>query len=164
MSDATVSTPMKFPAKVALGAYITSLNIGLTATLIAAWPGTPAMALPAETRYLICAATAGALGSYIHLATSFIDYAGRDRLSTSWAWWYLLRPWIGSALALVVYFVLRAGFIAGPADATGAINPYGVASVCALSGMFSHQATQKLRELFENICSVRKDSRAGASE
>lgn len=151
---------MKFAAKVALGAYITSLNAGLTAALIATWPGTETLAVAAETRYLICAATAGALGSYIHLATSFIDYAGRERLTTSWAWWYVLRPWIGSALALVVYFVLRAGFIAGPADATQAVNPYGVASVCALSGMFSPQATEKLRELFENICSVQKNREA----
>jgi hypothetical protein len=147
---------MPFSLKLSLGIYITASILGLIAAIVALWPGAadgPIEVTP-EAQYLLCAAAAGALGSYIHLATSFIEHAGRGRLTASWSWWYFLRPWIGSALALVVYFVVRAGLIAGPADTTAAVNPYGVAALAALSGMFSHQATAKLRNLFENICAV----------
>lgn len=140
--------------RVALGIYVGVLNFALMGVIIALWPvaGVP------ESRYLLCAAASGALGSYIHLATSFVEHAGRRRLLSSWAWWYVLRPWIGSALALVVYFVLRAGLIAGASESGTAMNPYGVAAISALSGMFSAQATNKLREIFENICAVERRS------
>ena len=61
-----------------------------------------------------------------------------------------MRPFIGSALAVIVYFVLRGGLIAGEAGA-GNVSPYGVAAMAALAGMFSKQATDKLREVFENL-------------
>ncbi|MGH9631444.1 MAG: hypothetical protein ACRD7E_24330, partial [Bryobacteraceae bacterium] len=75
--------------------------------------------------------------------------------TSSWAWWYFLRPWIGAALALVVYFVIRAGLITGAGEAaTANLNPYGIASLAALSGMFSRQATEKLKDVFENVCAT----------
>lgn len=154
---------MPAPLKAAVAAYIAALNLALIMLLVKVWPvalttATGASYLSPEGRYLITAAAAGALGSYIHLATSFVDYAGNRSLVQSWAWWYFLRPSIGAALALVVYFVLRAGLVTGAGDsATANLNPYGVAAVAALSGMFSKQATEKLRDVFEHICATQKD-------
>jgi hypothetical protein len=138
--------------KTVIAAYIAALNLLLIAGLIGIWPGASLINVPADIRFLITAALAGALGSCIHLATSFVSYAGHSSLHRSWAVWYLLRPGIGAALALVVYFALHAGLVGGSGEA--ALNPYGVASVAALSGMFSKQATEKLREIFENICAT----------
>ena len=151
---------MAMPLKAAVAVYIVALNLSLIALLIRVWPVALTTAGAAvwspEGRFLIIAAAAGALGSYIHLATSFVDYAGKRTLLQSWGWWYFLRPSIGAALALVVYFVLRAGLISGSGEAaTANLNPYGVASVSALAGMFSKQATEKLREVFENICATK---------
>jgi hypothetical protein len=146
---------MNFRLKLSIAAYIAALNIILVTALIYVWPGAgSADTVLQERRYMMIAVIAGALGSYIHLATSFVEHAGRKVLETTYAWWYFLRPMVGSALALMVYFVLRAGLISGSADGGGAANPYGVAAMSGLSGMFSRQATEKLREIFENVCAV----------
>jgi hypothetical protein len=101
-----------------------------------------------DERLFFLVIVAGGLGSFIHAATSFADYVGNRKLTTSWAWWYVLRPFIGITLALICYFVARAGFMTGGA---GDVNPYGIASLAALAGMFSKQATDKLEEIFGTI-------------
>ncbi len=151
MPDQTPAVPMRMALKLVVGGYIGCLNVLLICALVRVWPGQGSESQ--EARYLLTTALAGALGSFIHLATSFVDYAGKKSLTESWAWWYFLRPGIGAALAVVVYFVVRAGLIS-PGEAS--LNPYGVASVAALSGMFSKQATDKLQETFENICATKK--------
>jgi len=115
-----------------------------------------------ETRNLWLAISAGALGSYIHLATSFVDFAGNRRLAKSWIWWYLLRPFIGASLALLVYVGIRAGLITASTSASTALSPYGIAAIAGLTGMFSKQATDKLREVFENFFKAAPAARADA--
>jgi hypothetical protein len=106
---------------------------------------------------------AGALGSLIHSITSFADYVGNRRLSKSWIWWLVLRMPVGVALALLFYLVLRGGLIvpslpggSGAANSTQLLNPYGVAGISALTGMFSKQATDKLREIFDTVFRTRE--------
>jgi len=102
---------------------------------------------------------AGALGSYIHLTTSFTDYLGNRQFVSSWKWWYVLRPFIGSALAVIVYCAVRGGLISGGAGA-GDLSPYGVTALAGLAGMFSKQATDKLKEVFEDLFKAEKPPRA----
>ena len=154
------------------GIYLIVLNLALIYILLKIWPGKMPLGteesqvallwngwltlhLPLETRYLLIVAVAGALGSYIHLATSFADYLGNRRLVWSWGWWYVLRPFIGMALALILYFVVRGGLITGAGGADD-LSPYGVAAIAGMSGMFSKQATDKLREVFENLFKTEK--------
>lgn len=103
-----------------------------------------------DARLILLVICTGALGSYVHATTSFVSYVGNRRLLFSWAWWYLLRPFIGMALALIFYFVIRGGLLATSAS-TEHISPFGIAAVAGLVGMFSKQATDKLRELFDNL-------------
>jgi hypothetical protein len=113
-----------------------------------------------EVRLLLIALLAGALGSYIHAATSFADYVGNRKLSGNWVWWYLLRPFIGMTLALIFYFVVRGGFIspsAGGAD----MNPFGIAAMAGLVGMFSKQAIDKLNEVFISLFGSKGDDKRG---
>ena len=147
---------MRSSMRIVIAAYIAAMNLLLIGGMIAVWPGGVPLAVPTDIRFLITAALAGALGSFIHLSTSFVSYVGTGSLQQSWALWYFLRPGIGAALALVVYFALHAGLVSGAGDTSAAaLNPYGVAAVAALSGMFSKQATEKLREIFENICATK---------
>lgn len=148
------------------GIYLTLLNLLLLYVLLRLWPGQvplkaehltvkliPGLWEPdvwTEVRYLALVAITGALGSYIHLATSFADYLGNRQFVSSWKWWYVLRPFIGSALAVIVYVAARGGLVSGGAGA-GDLSPYGVTALAGLSGMFSKQATDKLREVFENM-------------
>jgi hypothetical protein len=60
------------------------------------------------------------------------------------------------------YLVLRGGLIvpslpSGRAtDTTLLLNPYGIAAISALAGMFSKQATDKLREIFDTLFRTRE--------
>ncbi|MGH9401273.1 MAG: hypothetical protein ACRD2P_04105 [Terriglobia bacterium] len=161
----------------AFGMYLILLNLLLLYLLLRLWPDqvgssfkTEAhsftliphlwvVSLWPEIQFLALVAVAGGLGSYIHLATSFADYLGNRQFVKSWMWWYALRPFIGSALAVIVYFAARGGLIAGTSGA-GDLSPYGVAGLAGLAGMFSKQATDKLREVFENLFRTEKPPRA----
>jgi len=158
--NVVVSDPMKSLHKVAIAFWMAALNVALTWGLVQFGPGNNPFWGPIniETRFLLITVSAGALGSCIHLATSFVNTAGGGKLMAGWVWWYALRPGIGAALALVVYFVIRAGLIAGAGDAaTASMNPHGVAAVASLSGMFAKQATEKLKEVSEQVLATHKD-------
>ncbi len=111
---------------------------------------------PLETRLILLVLLVGAIGSYVHAASSFVDYLGNRTMVSSWVWWYLLRPFIGMMLALIFYFVFRGGFITGGINTGGEsaanfINPFGIAAMAALVGMFSKVATDKLNEVFVTL-------------
>ncbi len=124
---------------------------------------TPSMAL------LLLVVLTGMLGSLVHAATSFTDFVGNRRFYVSWTAWYLLRPVVGASLAVLLYFAVRGGFLSDGAQSSS-INPYGIAAIAGLAGLFSKQATDKLREVFETLFHVsstagdaqRKDDLANA--
>jgi hypothetical protein len=102
-----------------------------------------------ETRLVLLVLFAGALGSYIHAIKSLVDYIGNQTAKESWFWFYATRPFVGMALALIFYAVIRGGFLAGtPADAKS-VNPFGVVALAGLVGMFADKASQKLSEVFD---------------
>jgi hypothetical protein len=93
---------------------------------------------------------AGALGSFVHVATSFGDFVGNEKLSGNWIWWYILRPFVAMALAAIFYFVVRGGFLSAGAE-PDSLNMYGIAAIAGMVGMFSKQATDKLGEVFDTM-------------
>ena len=130
--------------------------------LLAVWPDDPpvkaaapvkilwqraTVQLSGNDRLMLVAMLTGVIGSLIHVMTSFADFAGNRRLARSWLPWYALRPVIGMGLALFFYLVMRAGLLSAQTS-PGEINPFGVAAVSGLAGMFSKQATDKLSETF----------------
>jgi len=155
-----------------LGLFLIVLCVIVISFLIALWPsmvtavqssGTKVgmahfswfgkkLTLSADAALLLAVVLVSGVGSFVHAATSFSDYVGNRELRTSWIWWYLLRALVGSSLALVFYFAVRGGFFTG--TSTKDINPYGIAAVAGLVGLFSKQATDKLRELFDTAFHV----------
>lgn len=116
------------------------------------WTFKPAL----ETRLILLVMLVGAIGSYVHAASSFVDYLGNRTFISSWGWWYLLRPFIGMMLALLFYFVFRGGFVTaginqGGDAAASFINPFGIAALAGLVGMFSKVAADKLNEVFVTL-------------
>jgi len=91
---------------------------------------------------------AGAAGSFIHSAGSFINFVGNKQLKVTWFWWYILRPFIGMVIAMLFFIIFRAGLLTGTKVDE---NPYGFLALCALAGMFSDMATLKLKEIFEGL-------------
>jgi hypothetical protein len=154
---------------VALGLYLVSISILLVYLIFGFWPtyeldGSIAtrdstitllgsavrFTASIEVRLILLVLVSAALGSYVHAATSFADFVGNRRLSSSWVWWYVLRMFIGASLALIFYFALRGGLLTAGAGASN-ISPFGVTAVAAMVGLFSKQATDKLSEVFDTL-------------
>jgi hypothetical protein len=154
-----------------LGIYFLCLSALTFYVLIATWPVVESgnkfnkphvfgleLTASGDARLLIMVVAAGALGSLVHCLTSFADYVGNRKLNKSWVWYFILRTPIGISLALVFYLVLRGGLVAptGGQNAQGGmlLNPYGLAAIAAMAGMFSKQATDKLSEVFDTLFQV----------
>jgi len=104
-----------------------------------------------EVQLLLLVIVAGALGSYLHAIRSLTTYLGNQTAVASWFWFYVTRPFVGMALAVVFYATIRGGFVAGsPADVKS-VNPFGVFAIAALVGMFADKAGNKLAEIFDAL-------------
>jgi hypothetical protein len=151
-------------AELLLGLFLLLLGLVLISFMVALWPAVQAAASDATSKpihwfgwkykptpdaaLLILVILVSALGSYVHTAISFTDYVGEGKLKRSWLWWYVLRLFVGTSLAVIFYFSIRGGFFAGSTNSED-INPYGIAAVAGLVGLFSKQATDKLNEVFD---------------
>lgn len=159
--------PVSFRGTLALGMMLTLLLLASLYAMIAIWPAVDAATTdppapapitlfgfawqPAgEVALLMLVTFASALGGSLHAAISFTDYVGNRRLTTSWIWWYVLRVLLGTALAVLFYFALRGGLFSANTS-TDNINPFGIAALAGLVGLFSKQATDKLREIFDTM-------------
>jgi hypothetical protein len=92
----------------------------------------------------------GALGSYVHGASSFVAFTGNRQFMSSWTWWYLLRPLIGSALAVIGYFLLAGGYISAVGTDTNNLLKIGVMAA-GLIGLYEEQACVKIGEIFDAL-------------
>src|SRR5690606_20582994 len=103
-----------------------------------------------ETSMFVVVMAAGALGAVVHVLRSFYWYVGNRALRRSWLVMYLLLPFVGALLGLIVYLVLRGG-LTTPAGGASDINPYGVSAIAALVGLFSRETSEKLRGVFTTL-------------
>jgi hypothetical protein len=138
---------------------LTTMTLAVYA-LVALWPTNSSSAATAsnivgiqimldqEQRLFSVVAIAGALGGLIHSSRSLYEYAGNRLLRRSWLLMYLSLPFIGAALAVVFYVILRGGLITG---AAAEINFFGFAAVSALVGLFSPEAAEKLKQIFSTL-------------
>src|SRR5690606_24922755 len=108
--------------------------------------------LSRETSMFVVVMAAGALGAVVHVLRSFYWYVGNRALRRSWLVMYLLLPFVGALLGLIVYLVLRGG-LTSPAGGASDVNPYGVTAIAALVGLFSRETSEKLRSVFATLLS-----------
>lgn len=111
-----------------------------------------------NTILLLLVALMGLLGNMIHISSSFTTYVGNNDFKKSWILWYWVKPFTAAGLALIVYFIIRAGFLSYGTGASN-ISLYGILALSALAGLFTDSATLKLKEVFEVIFKP-KDERA----
>lgn len=115
-----------------------------------------------NTILLLLVALMGFLGNMVHIASSFTAFVGNGTFKRSWVLWYFVKPFTAAALAIIIYFVIRAGFLSYGTGAAG-ISLYGILALSALAGLFTDSATLKLKEVFEVIFKP-KDERTGKLE
>lgn len=106
--------------------------------------------LNAELTFLLIVIFSGIIGAFVQSLSSIAIHQSRKDLGAEWSIWYLTRPFVGAALALALYFLLRGGFLGLGTDPSS-INVYGIAGLSGISGMFTNQATQKLRDVAEAL-------------
>ncbi len=120
------------------------------------WPSYKAEAkegIPLEIRYILMTLLIGALGSWLHAVSSFVDFVGNRNFVKSWLFWYLMRPFIGGVLALIFYMILRSGLLPVNVNGEVSVSPYSVAAFAGLAGLFTQRASIKLAEVFDVIFS-----------
>lgn len=103
-----------------------------------------------ERRLLLLVMLTGALGSLMHALRSLYWYTGNREMVWSWAALYFLLPFTGAILAVIFYLVVRGGFFS-PQGGVESTSPFGFAALSALVGLFSPQATLKLKDIAETI-------------
>jgi hypothetical protein len=145
-----------------VAAFVTLLGLLLAVVTASPRPVVWLAAITPDQQVLFAVLLAGALGGCMHVGTSFADYVGNGKYQSDWQWWYTLRPFIGSALALVFLCLVKAGWLpvgqlkAG-ADGTMVVNVYAMTALGVLVGMFSKQAIDKLDNAFDTLLHTRKD-------
>ena len=102
---------------------------------------------------LLVSIFAAGVGAMVTTIAGYLEHASEERdFEVSYVPWYFARPATGMLLGIVYYFVMKGGLFmtVGEVQSTE-LNPYGIAAVAALVGLFSKQAVEKLREVFETL-------------
>jgi len=103
------------------------------------------------------AMTAAAVGSSVTTILGYLKHASENKdFKVEYIPWYIARPAMGMLLGLIFYFVVKGGLLVllepqSKVDTIEELNPWGVAGLGALVGMFSKQAIEKLREVFNTM-------------
>lgn len=161
------ASPVSVPGIVILGALIAAISLLALYGLWRFWPAPPPatgsapptaefsyfgwqVSLTRDQQFFVIVALAGAIGAMLHGLRSLSRYVGEQYLFRSWIPYYILLPLVGGILATIVYLVLRAGLLPG-ATSSSQPDPYGISAIAALMGLFSGQAAEKLKAVFETI-------------
>lgn len=94
---------------------------------------------------------AAGLGSSITTILGYLRHASiLQDFDAAYTPWYVARLLMGMLLGLIFYFVVKGGLLAVSAGAgtTDELNLWALAAIGALVGLFSKNAIEKLRELF----------------
>ena len=125
-------------------------------------PGTSqAIPLSAEARLILLVFLLGGLGGAIASFNSLANYRGEGALTKSWFLHYLVSPWLGAGVAILMYLVLRAGFFPGSSDQLeGSAIPWGIVAIAGLTGLFYDKSLLKLQQVFATVFNP-QDQRGG---
>ena len=105
-----------------------------------------------EIRLVMFSIFFGVIGASVHGIGSLTAWISTRKLESGWGIWYLTRPPIGAALAIITYLILRAGFVTGGPTA---ISDFGVAALSALVGLMTDEMSSKLRDIFDTLFGIK---------
>jgi hypothetical protein len=97
---------------------------------------------------------AAGVGSIITTILAYLQHASQEKdFDRAYAPWYVARPLMGLLLGLVFYFVFRGGLLATVQTGVEGkeLNKWALAGLGALVGLFSKNAIEKLREVFDTL-------------
>ena len=106
-----------------------------------------------DWKLLVFVIIMGSLGSMIYYASSFVAYVGNRSFRSSWMWFYISRPFVGGALAVIFFLIFGGGFL----NSITTSNLMTIGVIAALVGLFSDRAVKKLSDVFDVIFAVKED-------
>jgi hypothetical protein len=113
-----------------------------------------------ESLFLLLVAFMGAFGSSVYALKSLADYLGDGKLYEEWGTYFLIQPFEGAGIAVLMYLVVRGGFTGASGGDVKSVNQFGICAIAGLAGAFSDTAFMKLREVFQTLFKP-QDSRGG---
>jgi hypothetical protein len=100
------------------------------------------------------------IGASVATILGYLEHASEKKdFDVSYAPWYVARPLMGMLLGLIFYFLLRDGLLAvvsANRSSPESLSEAGLTGVGALVGLFSKEAIEKLRELFNTLFATKK--------
>jgi hypothetical protein len=109
---------------------------------------------PPHRTVILMVVLLGALGGFIHLASSLAMYVGNRDLKRSWIVYYLVTPAQGAALAPLLFLLLTSAVLSpqsAPGGDTDNLNLTAIYAFAGLTGLFSKQAIHKLADVFDTL-------------
>jgi hypothetical protein len=112
-----------------------------------------------EVRYALVTMFAAGVGSMITTILGYLRHASVEQdFDPAFAPWYVARPIMGVLLGVIFYFVLKGGLLATIPDVSmREVNEFGLAGLGGLVGLFSKNAIEKLREIFNVLFRTQAD-------
>src|SRR5215469_7739130 len=98
----------------------------------------------AEFNLIIIVMLMSVLGSLAVMIITFANRAGHETLEHGFLWWYLTRPFAATAIGVLFYMAIIAGFF-NKNSATGRSALVLAAAIGGLAGLFTDAVLQKMR-------------------
>ena len=131
--DAYQGAPTPVTAFIATGSKLASFTVGAKILVVgfagvagsASWPWQDILAfcyasfrvgwapIVAVVPLMLFVMMCGALGSMVYYASSFVGYVGNRTFRSTWFWFYISRPFVGGALAVIFFFIVGSGMVSG---------------------------------------------------
>lgn len=115
---------------------------------------------PGMVQDMLVTMFAAGIGSSISVILGYLEHASiRKDFDLAYSPWYVARPIMGMLTGVIFYFVLKGGLLATAPTMTGGANldDLSLAGFGALVGLFSKNALEKLRELFNTLFATQRD-------
>jgi len=125
-------------------------NLTMARTVSIAGIGT-SFSIGPETLILIAMILSGTIGACVFSAFAISHHLGQFKdFDKSWTAWYILRPFIGAGLAVIVNLLIRSSVFNIGSDARS-LNIVGLSGIAALVGLFSEDVVRKLNKVSDEI-------------
>jgi hypothetical protein len=111
------------------------------------WPLFSDRVISADSYLFLVVLFAGMLGGSIRGVHSLVRHLGLRNFSFYWSGFYITIPFVGAGLSEVIYFVIRGGFYGGSFGKGLVLNLFSFAAMAALTGLFTDQAMEKLKQV-----------------
>ena len=107
------------------------------------------------------------IGSSLATILAYLEHASdKGDFDPAYVPWYIGRPLMGMLLGLIFYFLIGQGLLAVATNKSTpeSLSEAGLTGIGALVGLFSKEAIEKLRELFNTLFSTQKNTQKKAED